>query len=379
MSLFSRRFRALIVLALFLLSVGQAQAVDSASNAALQYWMALAQFPGMDAKEQQVLAKWDSTPLNAQADKLIDAGRNALVQLHRGSALKECDWALHHEDGFLLLLPHLGKSRDLARLALLRARRSFEGHEPGEALDDVTDALVLARHCRSDGIPIAVLVDVAIENQCFDLLEAHVGELSPKLLNVLQQRLAAMPAMTTLKESIATERKLGLEWLIAKLKDAGDDTAKRDQVVASFGKTGAEFRAAQQAAGGTPAATIEQLEALGSYYDKVSAIADLPAAEFRKRVGPIDDEFSKNPFGKVILMAYGRFYDKHLQERTRLTLLQAAIAIRLSTPEDQLKNFSDPAGDGPFVIEIQPDGFVLKSKLIMQAAPVTFTVRTSPR
>src|SRR5438128_9269142 len=95
---------------------------DLAANAAMQYWQAFSQLPTLDNDQEKLLADWSAAPLDAAAQKLIDSSKASLLYLRRGESLARCDWCLDYNDGMGLLLPHLGKSRELARFAALHAR-----------------------------------------------------------------------------------------------------------------------------------------------------------------------------------------------------------------------------------------------------------------
>src|SRR5215208_1053067 len=68
-------------------------------NAALLYWLAMAQLPSRDKKQDKLLTEWHSVPLDADALKLIEAGGNSLKYMHRGTAIPRCDWGLPLEEG----------------------------------------------------------------------------------------------------------------------------------------------------------------------------------------------------------------------------------------------------------------------------------------
>src|SRR4051794_26181953 len=134
-------------------------------NAALRYWQAFAHLPKLNEGQQALLAEPPSaTRPSAEAAKLAASGKDALLYLHRGAAIGPCDWGLHTEDGPYLLLPHLGKGRDLARLACLKARVDFADGHPGEAVDEAADTIVMGRHLSAGQTAIiSYLVQLAVE------------------------------------------------------------------------------------------------------------------------------------------------------------------------------------------------------------------------
>jgi len=70
--------------------------------------------------------------------------------LHRGAALRHCDWGISYEDGIYALLPRAPAARVLTCLACLRARLRFEAGQYSEAIDDLIAAMTLGRHVSLD-------------------------------------------------------------------------------------------------------------------------------------------------------------------------------------------------------------------------------------
>ena len=116
-----------------------------AQNAALQYWQAFAHMP-------QIPPPGDSGADPDEA-KLVQSGKDALLYLHRGAAVKNCDWGLHREDGPYLLLPHLAKGRDLGRLAAMKVRAgsAFKRGMDMEGSGTVVVSVRVSGRCRLRG------------------------------------------------------------------------------------------------------------------------------------------------------------------------------------------------------------------------------------
>src|SRR3569623_1792240 len=123
------------------------------ANAALQYWQAFWQVALLSKDQEKLLADWNSVSLADPAvTKVLDASHNSLMYLHRGSALPRCDWGLDYNDGMFMLMPHLAKSRDLARVAALDARRALDTGDWKSARRDVASIIKLARHGGQDPV-----------------------------------------------------------------------------------------------------------------------------------------------------------------------------------------------------------------------------------
>ena len=82
---------ALLAAALF---VSQAYGqVTTAPNAALVYWRAFSVMPDMTAAEEDALTSM-APPVGADADALAARWETALLLLHDGAAIRDCDWGV---------------------------------------------------------------------------------------------------------------------------------------------------------------------------------------------------------------------------------------------------------------------------------------------
>jgi hypothetical protein len=339
-------------------------------NAALQYWQAFAILPVMSDAERQLAGAWQSAPLNAATDKLIQASGPALKQLHRGSICNRCDWGLNKEDSFNLRLPHLVKARELARLAFLRARQRMGAGQNAQATDDIIDTLILARRAGADDILIGILVQASIEQMAVEAVVPHLGTFSKADLATLSTRLAQLPPGGSIQGSVVWEREYGLLSLIAQLKAARTSAEPWEPYLARV--LGLPIETIR-AAGGTPQSLAENLEKLRPIYDAFPAALKLPQSQARARLAELKKQADANPL-KSVVPDFSRFYDRYGAVQTRLTLLHAAIAILQSGP-DQLKNFPDPYTQEP--IDYTPGqhgAFTLTSKFTEAGKPVTLTV-----
>jgi hypothetical protein len=340
-------------------------------NAALNYWQAFAHLP----------AKLPA-PGDAGADpdeaKLLESGKDALLYLHRGAAIGPCDWGLHREDGPYLLLPHLGKGRDLGRLAGMKMRRDFAAGNGRDAAETAADTIVMARHISSDLTAIiSYLVQLSVERTTIENLAPHLAGLDPATLEALDHRLAALPPGGSLQASIRAERELSIGWAIAMLRQMKDQDPWKERVVSVFtiaeaGPSQEKTDAMVAAAGGTREGALKQFESLVPYYDELGKIISLPREQFQAKWGDLDKRARTNAFAEAVLPAMSRFYDVEAAGRTRLALLRAAVAVARGGP-DKAREFKDATGS---TIEYQeaPDGFELRSKVMDKDKPVTLKV-----
>jgi hypothetical protein len=344
-------------------------------NAALRYWQAFAQLPKFDERQQKVLA--DPTASTAEdVAKLAESGRDTLLYLRRGAAIPQCDWGLHPEDGPYLLLPHLAKARDVARLASLRARVEFAAGNQAEGVDAAADALVMGRHLSADLTAIITyLVQLAVERASIDALAAHLAGLDAAALDRLDKRLAALPPGGSVEACMRVERESFLDWALTRLKRMKDSDPWKQQVLqpmSSSPESATDVDALVAASGGTREGVIKQLEGLRPYYEEIARIYSLPRDQFRAKLAELEKRTEGNPLAKAVLPSMTRVYDRDAAGRTRMTLLKAAIAVVRGGAE-KAKEFKD-AGGAPIEYQSTPDGFELRSTVTDDDQPVTLKV-----
>jgi hypothetical protein len=341
-------------------------------NAALRYWQAFAVFPKLDERAQKLLAE----PFTSDdAAKLAESGGNALLYLQRGAAIGPCDWGLHREDGPYLLLPHLAKGRDLARLAALRARLDFAAGNDARAVDTAADAIVMGRHLSTDLTAIvSYLVQLAVERTAIDALASNLAGLDAAALDRLGKRLDSLPPGGSLEACMAVERDSFLDWAVTHLRQMKDQDPWKEKVLTpmSSPESANDLEAIIAAAGGTREGMIRQFEGLRPFYQELATILPLPREQFRSRFSEIQRRTEGNPIAKAVLPSMERVYDRDAAGRTRMTMLKAAVAVVRNGP-DRANEFKD-AGGAPLEYAATADGFELRSKVVDDDKPVTLKV-----
>lgn len=350
-----------------------------AANAALQYWQAIAQMPALDKDQEKLLledwndvAGWHKIPLDPTSQKLIADSHNSLLYLHRGARLKQCDWGLDYRDGISLLMPHLAKSRDLARLAALRARSNFEQGNWKAARNDATAIMALGRHVGRDPIMISMLVRIGLEGIVVDLVAPYVPELKASHADAVAM-FDGMPRAATLQESIRSEKEHMARWIIQKLRDEEQR------------KPGAGLKLWQNFLQGSdvpqslrePKSLAEPLQLMEKglpVYDDLARLVGLPNDQFDAEYPAFTQKTKDdNPLAATLLPAIDQIRAKEQRSQARLAMLLAAIAF-VEGGEAKLKQIKDPFGDGPFEYQALDQGFQLASKLKYEDKPVTLIV-----
>ncbi|MCX5688197.1 MAG: hypothetical protein NTV94_00135 [Planctomycetota bacterium] len=80
----------------------------------------------------------------------------------KASQLRTCDFQWAREEGFALLLPHLGKMRTAARSLRFLARQELGNDNPAKAAEYLATMVRMSNHITGDGFLISSLVGVAI-------------------------------------------------------------------------------------------------------------------------------------------------------------------------------------------------------------------------
>jgi hypothetical protein len=165
--------------------LGQAAGVVQAEdrNAALDYWRLIhavsehaevveqarasvteQMHPRPDSGEVAVDAPAALAPGGVLALELVELA-GFLDDAQRATWTPVCDFQIRYEDGYAMLLPHLGPMRSIALLLVADGRRlALSGDETGAA-ERLGAAIRLSRHVVGDRTLISSLVSVAIMRQ----------------------------------------------------------------------------------------------------------------------------------------------------------------------------------------------------------------------
>lgn len=367
-------FAALVPICLLLAPLAGAQVPDSSphtsGNAALQYWQAFALLPTLDKEDEEVVGNWKTVSLDdPRVKKIVEGSRTSLMFLHRGAGVTNCDWGLKYDDGMGMLMPHMTRARDLARLAALRGRYEFERGNWKVGRDDARAIVTLGRHVGREPVLIARLVDYLIEDLAIDLIAPYVIEHKAPYPQVLAM-FETLPPGATLPQTILVEKKYMCQWAIGKIKE--EEQRKKGAGLELWKKF---IEGAEDAEALSKMENVEdvltRIEEVLPVYDELAGIAALPKEEFDARYPKFKEQAKgKNPVVGVLLPAMDKVLAKEHRHKARFAMLFAAIAVAQDGGE-KLKEIKDPYGDGPFEYKPLDKGFELKSKLIFEGQRVT--------
>ena len=352
---------------------------ELAANAAIQYWQAIAQMPSLDKDQEKLLLEdwnnpeaWHKIPLDPEAQKLIAASQNSLMYLHRGAKLKRCDWGLDYGDGISLLMPHLAKCRDLARLAALRARSEFERGNWEAARNDAAAIMALARHVGRDPFMICLLVRYGLEGMVVDLVAPYVPEIKASHAQAVAM-FEAMPEAATLQQAVSAEKKYMAQWMIRKIREEEQRKPGAGLELWNQFLDGDSVSDSIQR-GKTFEEAIQLTTNVLPVYDDLARLLALPKDQFDAQYPAFKQKTkTDNPLAGTILPSIDVIRAKQERGQARLAMLLASSAVAESGPE-KLKEIKDPFGDGPFEYKALDQGFELKSKLLFEGQPVTLVV-----
>jgi hypothetical protein len=342
-------------------------------NAALQYWQAFSFLPTLDAAGEKALAESGTIAITDPAvEKLLGSSHQSLMFLYRAAPLKQCDWGLDYNDGISMLMPHLAKSRDLARLAALDARRAFENRNWKAGRRDMASMFVLARHVGRDPVMIALLVRLGIEGMAVDTVAPYVPDIKASHSEAVAM-FEAMPPAVTLVQSIQFEKKWFAGWIVPKLRAEEKRSPGAGMTLWKNLLEGPDTPASLKEIKSLDEA-IKLLEEMLPTYDELARYAAMPNDQFDAQYPAYKQKVKAQfPLTALLLPSIDTLRAKEQRHQARMAMLLAGIAVAESGPE-KLKDIKDPFGSGPFEYKALNSGFELKSKLQYEGQPVTLTI-----
>jgi hypothetical protein len=280
----------LAILACMLCFASHARAQPISDNAALYYWQAIAALPAYDKDDQKCLEDFNSATMD-QARKLVGTLPPSLRLMQRGASISPVAWAIPYEsEGLNTLLPHLGRTRELARLATLRIRFDLAERRYDQGIAMAVDTIRMARHVGNNESVIAVLVEYSIESMVLDALNAQLRFFPAAEAAKLGAALKSLPPRSSMASAIAAEKKYVVAWLRLQIQ-----TGKLREIVLLLASQDEKPAATLAAVIDTDLPKLFQndLPGLESAYDQAIKIIQLPsdqaaaatdaAAEFEER------------------------------------------------------------------------------------------------
>lgn len=352
-------------------------------NAALLYWVAFDQYDSLVRDE--AIAKAVNNYTEAEIDtKLREALKEspALNLLHLASKMDRCDWGtgyMLHEQGPFMLMPHLTRCRQLARLGLLSARIHLLDKKPAQALEDLLAVHRLARHSQAGDLLISMLVGVATEAMANQFVADHMGSLDDATLRTYLDQHAKLPPMMHVKRAIIGERDGFGGWIKREIVKLKDKTAFERLMATLAGDE--QGHLLRQIAGKSLEQSIAMADEMIRMYDPLVKSMDLPPDQFKKALGDWTKEIeaSKNPLVQLMMPAFGSTYYTYHRSLAQSAILRAAITLKLDG-RDAFNKIKDPYGEAAFGITDVDSGIEISSKLLdRDQKPVKLVVKWKPK
>ncbi len=355
-------------------------------NPALLYAQAILAMPDYSAQAYLYTNEWHGRALDQRFGEAMELN-DKVFRLLRQAARQTvpCDWGYDLSQGPELLLPSLAKVRSLAQIARLRLRWHLENSRPDDAREDLLAAFILGRQTAKDGVLISALVQVAIENMLATGIAENWFRFSSETLQQVMDGIAAAPVRGNMAECVETERTSMKGWFVRKIeefqsgsRDEEEAMRKSLNMLRSVMDPGNESPKTAgsptpdlivQAAGRTTTGLLTQLKELDALYDEAAVLMTLPYEQFQPRIKAFNEKIAThpNPFVQVFFPAFEKCRSKEFAIETKLAMLHAAHAYRLSG-DAGLSRILDPHFHEPFQFRRFQFGGVdrgleLKSKL----------------
>lgn len=336
------------------------------SNAALQYWQAIAALPQLTDDLAKAEAEFATiSPNAAAARRLIAASRSSLTLMRRGAGMSECRWEVDfEEDGPGGLVLYLARLRQLARLGVLKVRADFAQQRWNEGVDDCVALLRMSRHAAQPAAEVGVMVESWIEAWVVDALAAELPAMPVEARRRLLESLAGVPARIDARAYILFEKRTITPWLERHLSPDDPAITEVFDVPDKNDKGFEQLRVQVKSR-----STRVLLEERATLLDELDRICGLPYDRFVAEIQAFHDRtYTETTASKNVLLPYitravryDGFVDWHA--RTRWQMLLAA-ATSMNDGDAKLAEFKDAATGKPFLKQPQPGGFELHSKVL---------------
>jgi hypothetical protein len=315
----------LLPTSLMALAQAQASVPHNERNAALRYWMAFAQMQDSPADKttSELLESTAAgkTPWNeVRLGPILDANREALQIMQRGTELPTCDWGLEYDLGPAVPIAHLAKARVMARLNTLAGMRLAARGQFTQAIDTWLVGVRFSRHIAQGGSLISLLTArIGLSSN----LEALKQSLPNVSLNEadrtkIQVALRALPESAFDWSTAFQLEQSGLEVFVHQLSGARDPKA---YYRVAMGVT---------APANFSVPTPSELAALGRVMARAAAVLRLSPQDARQRLNDIEDsEKTLHPLFKGTIPSLSRINDVRAElYRERQNILEAISPLR---------------------------------------------------
>lgn len=340
-------------------------------NASPLYWQAFAAMPKLNDTEEKLL---NSKTAGDAERALVTKAEAALKLMNEASHADYCDWNLDLSKGPSLQLPHLATARELAKLALLKARLS----EARDAIEQQESVLRMARHVGASPLLVSRLVDLSIEAMAIDSVASMLPGWPEEVSNHAGSMLSALGTTPTIADGVAEEGKSMSTWLSneldAELKKGGalDVRAWLSRMLSPAGSNSEQVLAELEKSGPLPKDAAEVRRLIDDYrtqLKEIARVAALPRELLTKEAPALEQKLGgtpRNVFTALLAPAVLKARESELKGELRLALLRAALDVQEKGESALPANFA--------TYRKTERGFELTSKELFSGKPVVLTV-----
>ncbi|MHC4145412.1 MAG: hypothetical protein ACYSUD_11610, partial [Planctomycetota bacterium] len=319
-------------------------------NAAILYYRAflVMKEPSEEVKEMKSDLRGGKIESNNQIKQYIEENRRAIELLETAAEIPNCDWGRDESKGFGLLLPELGKIRQMVFPFVADAQTLSQNGQHKAALNKCMTIHKMARHV-GDDLLISYLVGIALNNlangRVEDFLSAMPADLET-LMWLRSQIMGASANVTSMKRALNREKEIALreirkEKIESLLKSMGDAILK-DKPTAD---------AVERARKGDDKFFKDNRDYYANVTTDTIAALDLPYPEAHKRLKELNDRIQKdakeNPAAimtDMLIPATARICTLGTKRMTFFNALKAAIDIYIIKAKTGRLPDSLPAG-----------------------------------
>jgi len=322
-----------------------------ATNAAPIYWRAFFNFQTREDLKgtdfSAMLAQDDASGyfLSSEEVEKCEAAQEVIATAIRASKVEGCVWEVDYDQGIMCLLPHLGPTRNLARLFSADIRRCVQQGDIEGGLDRLVAMHAMARHLRADGILISSLVSCAVAHlattQTSDFL-AHV-----ELTAAQRDRLVAAidsygEDPFAVQQAVTNEGRWLTAWLAEQVR-TGEFRSHASDYLSPSGVAGSDEHVIKVMRLSDDA-LMEDLRSIRRYYDEGVALwNDRDAGDRLEILGEMVGQGHYGTLAKVLAAALAKSHAADSRGQTALQTSRAEVLNDPITPEDATTPATTPA------------------------------------
>lgn len=360
-----------------LAAAARAAEQQSKPNAALCYWPVCVRFhsPAWSEADEKILHNPMTVPLDDETERVLRSCANYLREMHRGTAMRQCEWQLDWSRGPDTALFHVQYNRPLAGVFLLRARYFLSKRQSDFASDDLADAIAIGRHLAIEGAVPGLLVQLQLQSNAVQLAADNFDRFDRAALAVLARRLDELPPARRARDEVPRSKEHLLGWLRTNLAANGTAASREILLRAWFDKSESELL--DELLGGTQDEVLGRIADGERMYDLAAELLELPADQFDAAYSALEKEAEASGPLTAYWLRDTRvkfMRDREVEAQAKLAMLRAALTL-VADGVDALEQARDPFGGGPFELTKDDESFELISKLVIDQKPVQLRFR----